>query len=362
VEVRLLCEGREFTFSGEEDDIYFKVWRDRGFYGGERDLAPYRIILKPDDVCVDVGGNIGLTAVLTGALAPKGKAYFFEPDPKNFKHLKRTIEANGFDNFVAINAAVGAEPGRLMMNHLASSSHAALFPQENQFEIELVTIDGWAKSVKLEKLDFLKIDVEGLEKDVLIGAKETIQRFKPVALIECNVVTTIMVGRILPYDLIAEIFLHFPYVEVIDLYTGHPRRLENTPEAINGFVGENMLNGFVHDLLCYFDPKQIRRPTPLVGATAEASRPPLDVARAELKALTEYIATQDDVIAAERRLSGERLRQLEAERHLSGERLRLLEALHRERDELRKSAIVRFVIATSKYLRKMARARPWSAP
>lgn len=43
MEVQLVCENRKFTFSGEPDDKYFEVWRNLGFYGGERDVVPYRL-------------------------------------------------------------------------------------------------------------------------------------------------------------------------------------------------------------------------------------------------------------------------------------------------------------------------------
>lgn len=258
MEVELLCEGRKFTFSGDESDSYFKVWRDLGFYGGQRDVVPYRLVLKSDSVSVDIGGNIGLTAVLTGALCPAGKGYFFEPDPRNFKHLSRTIEANGLMNFVAYNMAVGENVGTLKFNQMHASGHAAQFDTPNAIEVPMISLDSWAANIRPNRIDFLKIDVEGYERSVLRGGRDTITRYKPVALIEFNSLTTIMVGRILPYDLLDDILALFPIVNVIDLYTGMPRRLGRTPHEINSFVGENLQNGFVHDLLCYFDEDQVK--------------------------------------------------------------------------------------------------------
>jgi FkbM family methyltransferase len=259
VEVELVCEGRKFVFSGEESDTYFKIWRELGFYGGKRDVVPYRIALKPNSISVDIGGNIGLTAILTGALCPEGRAYFFEPDPKNFKHLKRSIEVNGFADFIAFNKAVGETSGYLKMNQMDSSTHVAAFDQKNSIEVPMISLDDWSKSFPLDRVDFLKIDVEGYERSVLRGAKETIAKFRPVTLIEFNSLTAVMVGRMLPYDLMDEIFSHFQIVDVIDLYTGLPKRLERDPFSVNSFVGENMLNGFVRDLLCYFEDSELNK-------------------------------------------------------------------------------------------------------
>ena len=64
-------------------------------------------------------------------------------------------------------------------------------------------------------------------------------------------------GRILPYDLLDDIMKLFPLVDVVDLHTGQPRRLGRSPYEINAFIGENMMGGFVHDLLCYFEESQI---------------------------------------------------------------------------------------------------------
>ena len=257
MEVQLVCENRKFTFSGEPDDKYFKVWRNLGFYGGERDVVPYRLSLKPDSTVVDVGGNIGLTAVLTGALAPNGRGYFFEPDPKNYRHLKRTIEANKFSHLTAFPFAMGAEDGELLLNMASASSHADNVNSPNAVRVRMRSLDSWAAEHHLEKLDFLKIDVEGYELNVLRGAVETIKRHRPVALIEFNSLTTIMVGRILPYELLDCVMALFPIVHVVDLYTGLPRRLGRREAEKHAFVGENMTQGFVHDLLCCFEEGQI---------------------------------------------------------------------------------------------------------
>ena len=249
-------------FSGEETDKYFEIWRGLGFYGGQRDVVPYRCALRDDSTVVDIGGNIGLTAVLTAALAPNGRGYFFEPDPKNFRHLLRTIEVNNFRNLEAFACAMGATDGEVMLNQAASSSHIDRRNHPAAIRVSMRSLDSWANEVHLDKLDFLKIDVEGYEQEVLKGAVNTIERLKPVALIEFNSLTTIMVGRILPYGLLDDILRLFPMVDVIDLHTGEPRRLGRSAEDLNAFVGETMTQGFVHDLLCYFREDQIRRVSP----------------------------------------------------------------------------------------------------
>jgi FkbM family methyltransferase len=254
MEIDLLCEGRRFVFSGEEADPYFKIWREIGRYGGVRDIIPYRMALRPGDVFIDVGGNIGLTAVLSAALAPGSTGYFFEPDPTNFHHLQTVISRNELARFQAFNMAVGDRPGSLHFIPMGASGHAA-HEGETGIDIEIIALDDFAKN--MSRLDFLKIDVEGFEREVLLGSRATIERLKPVALIEFNSITTIMEARMLPQDLLEMAFSFFPYVDYVDIHSGKPQRIANTPYAKRDFVAMNLMSGFIHDLLCYFEPGRI---------------------------------------------------------------------------------------------------------
>jgi hypothetical protein len=102
---------------------------------------------------VDVGANIGDFSMLCAVLGAK-KVYAFEPDEKYFEILKNAIRENGFENIIIpINKKLG---------------------WLNKYEI--IKLDSFLNG---EEVDFIKIDVEGNEANVLIGATNIIRKFKP---------------------------------------------------------------------------------------------------------------------------------------------------------------------------------------
>jgi FkbM family methyltransferase len=167
-------------------DIY--IGRSLELYGefseGEVDL--FRQILKPGMVAVEVGSNIGAhTVFIAQAVAPGGFVLAFEPQRLVYQTLCANLALNSIVNVDARNLAVGAAPGELMVPVLD-------YNQDNNFGglelgkhrvgecVRVITLD----SLNLPRCDFLKIDVEGMEKSVLDGAAATIARCQPVLYVE----------------------------------------------------------------------------------------------------------------------------------------------------------------------------------
>jgi|SRR5262249_16445806 len=122
MEITLPVDGRPFIFSGEPDDAGLKIWQQAGFYGGKRDLVPYRRAIRATSVCLDVGANIGFTAAVIASLCPDGQIYCFEPVAQNFAHLCRTIELNNL-NCRTLKLAVSDRPGTMHMLVAGPHSH-----------------------------------------------------------------------------------------------------------------------------------------------------------------------------------------------------------------------------------------------
>ena len=140
-------------------------------------------------VVVDAGANIGLVAVpIAGAVRPKGGAVIaFEVQRMMYYALCGTVALNDLENLVVHNKALGSSQGTLGLGKLdyGQPQDFGLFSLVDQAaiqadRIEVVTID----SLALSRLDFLKIDVEGMEIDVLKGASNTIHAFKPWCWVE----------------------------------------------------------------------------------------------------------------------------------------------------------------------------------
>lgn len=157
-------------------------------------LDQYKILtlIKDGSNIIDVGCNIGIFSLFANKTFPNSNIYSFEPNNITFKILKRTIDINNLNNNINIfNCALGDKEGnkklRISKDALASGSAIAdsqIVSEKNYFSSESVnvnitTIDKFVIDKNIKKVDFIKIDSEGYEKNILLGAKNTIQKFNP---------------------------------------------------------------------------------------------------------------------------------------------------------------------------------------
>ncbi len=147
-------------------------------------------LVRPGDTVIDIGTNIG-EMVLTFAkiVTPTGRVYGFEPDPINNAKCRRNISLNGFNN-------ITLEP--LALAHEASTFNLACIDDRNPgmnrivpegyagqaTRIKAVPFDEYVRSKAIDRIDVIKIDVEGFEHNVLKGAEATIERLRPKLFIE----------------------------------------------------------------------------------------------------------------------------------------------------------------------------------
>jgi FkbM family methyltransferase len=150
-----------------------------------RHLLP-KIVKKDHAVLMDVGANRGEYSQMLGRSFPSAQIYAFEPHPGNF-HVLAGLK---MDNFHPLQLALGATSGNTKLYDYAEadgSSHASLY--EGVFRmirnrraaarvVEMRTLDSIARSLKVNRIDLLKIDTEGGELSVLRGAKRLLQNHK----------------------------------------------------------------------------------------------------------------------------------------------------------------------------------------
>lgn len=102
----------------------------------------------------------------------------FEADPLSFFCMSLNAPS---DNVVKLNVAMGAKNGIVGLNRTYGSNIGMnTVGEPNEFRIPMITIDNLA----LDACDLLQLDVEGYEKDIIKGAKNTIKKFKPVIIAE----------------------------------------------------------------------------------------------------------------------------------------------------------------------------------
>ncbi len=145
-----------------------------------------------EDIVVDVGAHIGTFSLLAAKRATDGKVFAFEPLPQNFSLLKKNIELNSLNNVYAINKAVSGkqEKRKLFLQKVKGKlfSSAASFFTEAQspefVEVETTTLGDILGLTG--RIDFLKIDAEGGEVEILRNLDAAIfNRIKRISL-ECH--------------------------------------------------------------------------------------------------------------------------------------------------------------------------------
>jgi len=228
---------------------------DHSLYFFNRYFTPLSLfqLIKEDTVLLDIGANIGTVALRAAAISGSGKVYAFEPDTDNYTSLQYNIGLNHFKNVIPVKKALGAvmQQSRLFkvnrfntgMNRILSASDSF-----SDFEtIEVSTLDEEAIRLKLNRIDLIKIDVEGYELNVLKGARAVLEKFHPLIIVEVIEVNLKNNGQTSAQ--VIEFLKEFGY-RFIDLKNGKPLMEINHLET---------------DILCY----TTHHPTDLISGAYE---------------------------------------------------------------------------------------------
>jgi FkbM family methyltransferase len=162
-------------------------------------LAPYLIMhgsfdpeetfvlekfLKNGMTFIDVGANVGYFSLIAARLVGEdGKVFAFEPDEDNFRLLERNIQENGYKNIKVFMKAISDEVGtaRFYLDSENLCAHSLNKKENSNFvEVETTILD---ELLKNEKVDVIKIDVEGAEQSVFDGMKDIIAKNNKLAVI-----------------------------------------------------------------------------------------------------------------------------------------------------------------------------------
>ena len=151
-------------------------------------LANY---LRPGMVMFDVGAYIGQFSLVASRLVPDLRVFAFEPTPSVFAQMKRNMHLNACRSVTCVNMAVSDAPGTArLFSYPGSADQNSLrrvsAESTSSLEVHVTSIDAFSKEHNPDRLDVLKIDVEGNELSVLKGARETLSRFKPFLIIEIS--------------------------------------------------------------------------------------------------------------------------------------------------------------------------------
>lgn len=147
----------------------------RGFLSGRR-----------SPIVLDVGANVGDFCVMVLRNHPGASVHAFEPHPSTAARLRQRAMELGNEHLRIVESAVGNRDGRISLFDRAledGSSHASIHREviehlhsstATSWEVDILTLDSYIATAGLEKIDLLKIDVEGHELAVLEGARRAI--------------------------------------------------------------------------------------------------------------------------------------------------------------------------------------------
>lgn len=160
-------------------------------FSGSFEPAHTEIIeqLPRGGVFLDVGANVGYFSIVGArAVGPSGKVYAFEPVDVIYDILCRNIALNGLSNVEAHKLACFSSSGSMAIQQDWDSgkSHLCLENTAHTTVVSVTTVDEFVDQKRLARIDFLKIDAEGSDFEVLKGSRHTIEQYRPTVFIEMN--------------------------------------------------------------------------------------------------------------------------------------------------------------------------------
>lgn len=182
-----IVAGRDGYFMVNRMDLYVgQAIELYGEYNGFEAMLLQQMIGR-GDIVVEVGANIGAHTVgLAKAVGPTGMVYAFEPQRACFALLQAQIALNQLANVYAFSEGVGRQRGRLFVpptnyGALGNFGGIPLTNEESAEPVEVVTLDERLADVPCR---LVKIDVEGMEEDVIRGGLNLIRKYHPLLYVE----------------------------------------------------------------------------------------------------------------------------------------------------------------------------------
>jgi len=158
-------------------------WCNSNSRGGDYEfLTSY---LRPGDVYLDIGANIGTTLIPAAKRVEGGQALGFEPHPEIFRFLQENVALNGLTERVVVrNCALGNRTGHVIFSNERNDDRNRVMSGGKGVEVEMMTLDDIGQ--EYARVDLIKVDVEGYEKYVFEGGRNTLAKTECVYFEVCE--------------------------------------------------------------------------------------------------------------------------------------------------------------------------------
>jgi FkbM family methyltransferase len=207
----------------------------------------YERTVRPGMTVLDVGAHVGLYSVIGARrVGPTGRVFSFEPVPATIEFLRQNVERSGAGNVTIVPKAVGSTASRVRINwspdRLGASSAAR--SGERHIDVDVVSLDEFCSAENVAP-DFVKIDVEGGELDVLAGMRQVLSG-RPVVLMEMNIPLLEELHRN-PDEYLRTVLARFGSVRFIDETTGGLRPLRRLEDVGHQIIANLVLSSHRDD-------------------------------------------------------------------------------------------------------------------
>jgi|TARA_Y100000310_G_C20684831_1_gene818289 FkbM family methyltransferase len=157
----------------------FEVWKSKEYIDSEFGI-------KKGDIVVDIGANIGAFSVYAAKKASNGHVFAYEPDKENYSMVLKNKSLNNIDNLFLFNLAISAKKGTidLCTSRLNKGAHSIYeADSKKKIKVETITLKDILTANKIKRVNYLKIDVEGTEYNILLNTPpEVIKKVDKIVL------------------------------------------------------------------------------------------------------------------------------------------------------------------------------------
>ena len=144
--------------------------------------------------CIDIGSNIGYYAILESSkIGNNGMVWSIEPSPQNFEMLSKNIILNQRKNIKCYNIAIGEKNGTIDFLISKKSNWSKIKNESDHIgdedkiiQVDIMTLDSFSEKNEIKKVDLLRMDVEGYERNIIEGSMNFLEKFKPIMMIEVH--------------------------------------------------------------------------------------------------------------------------------------------------------------------------------
>ena len=165
-----------------KDYIQSEIVDTRGFFD-EFTLVFFDKYVKDNSVILDIGGNIGNHSLYWAIVRKAQAIHTFEPYKIVYDHICKHVEINNLENVItAHNKGVGAENTKAQPSVCYENMGGSNIKPSSEGNMEIVALD--SVELNVNSIDLIKIDTEGHEYNVLLGAKNTISKYLPTIILE----------------------------------------------------------------------------------------------------------------------------------------------------------------------------------